>query len=133
MYLSWIALAFGVISASAALYGHYRVLPGWLTGPAVCLMEHGGCAVLFRTPRASLLGVPNALLALVLYALIVFGLTMRWPLALLCVMVLPAVTMSAYLGWGLIARRLECRICWTGHAANALLAVSLFMMWRRTA
>ena len=49
----------------AALYGHYRVLPAWLTGPEVCLMEDGGCAVLFRSPRARLLGVPNALLGVV--------------------------------------------------------------------
>ena len=52
----------GAAAAAAALYGHYRVLPAWLTGPEVCLMEDGGCAVLFRSPRSRLLGVPNALL-----------------------------------------------------------------------
>ena len=61
-YLTWIALVLGAAAAAAALYGHYRVLPAWLTGPEVCLMEDGGCAVLFRSPRSRLLGVPNALL-----------------------------------------------------------------------
>jgi uncharacterized membrane protein len=131
VYLSWIALAAGAAAATAALYGYYRVLPGWLTGPEVCLMEDGGCAVLFRTPRASLLGVPNALLAVLLYAAVAAGLLFHWPASLLFVMVLPAIAMSAFLAYSLISRRLECRICWTGHAANALLAVSLLMMWRR--
>ena len=31
--------------------------------------------------------------------------------------------MSAFLGWSLIANRLQCRICWTGHVANGVLAV----------
>jgi len=132
VYLSWIALGFGAAAASAALYGHYRVLPGWLTGPEVCLMEDGGCGVLFRTPRASLLGVPNALLGVLLYVAIAIGLLSGWPLSLLFVMTLPAIVMSAFLAWSLITRHLECRICWTGHAANALLAASLFILWRRT-
>ena len=73
-YLTWIALIVGAAAAAAALYGHYRVLPAWLTGPEVCLMEDGGCAVLFRSPRSRLLGVPNALLGVLLYALLAIGL-----------------------------------------------------------
>ncbi|MEP6914522.1 MAG: vitamin K epoxide reductase family protein [Acidobacteriota bacterium] len=120
----WIALSAGTAAAMAALYGHYRVLPAWLTGPEVCRLEDGGCAVLFRSPRSALLGVPNALLGVVLYALIAAGLLLHWPSGLLLMMTLPAVAMSAFLGWSLISRGLECRICWTGHAANALLAVA---------
>ena len=55
------------------LYGHYLVLPAWLTGPEICQLEAGGCAVLFRTPRARLLGVPNASLGVLLYALLATG------------------------------------------------------------
>jgi hypothetical protein len=33
--------------------------------------------------------------------------------------------MSAYLGWSLITRKLQCRICWTGHVANGVLALTL--------
>jgi uncharacterized membrane protein len=128
--LIWIALGAGVAAAIAALYGHYRVLPGWLTGPEVCLMEHGGCAVLFRSPRSALLGVPNALLGVLLYVLLAAGLLLRFPPWWLFVLTLPAVAMSAFLGWSLIRNRLQCRICWTGHIANAglslLLAVRLW-------
>jgi uncharacterized membrane protein len=126
-YLTWIALVLGAAAATAALYGHYRVLPAWLTGPEVCLMEDGGCAVLFRSPRSRLLGVPNALLGVTLYVLLGSGLLARWPAWLLFVMTLPAVAMSLVLGYSLITRKLECRICWTGHFANAILALTLLL------
>ena len=88
-------------------------------------MESGGCAVLFRSPRSRLLGVPNALLGLALYGLVAVGLVARWPAALLVAMTLPALAMSVFLGHSLRSRRLQCRICWTGHAANAILTLSL--------
>jgi uncharacterized membrane protein len=125
--LLWAALAAGAAAAVAALYGHYRVLPSWLTGPEVCLMEDGGCAVLFRSPRSRLLGVPNALLGVLLYALLALGLILQWPAALLFIMTLPAVAMSLFLGRSLIVNHLQCRICWTGHIANAALAATLGM------
>ena len=121
----WLALVVGTAASCCALYGHYFVLPAWLTGPEVCRLEDGGCAVLFRTRRASLLGVPTALLGVILYVLVAVGLFRGWPALWLFVMTLPAVVMSAFLAWSLITRRLECRICWTGHCANALLAISL--------
>ena len=123
--LAWAALVLGAAAAGAALYGHYRVLPSWLTGPEVCRLEHGGCAALFRSPRARLLGVPNASLGLLLYVLLAVGLATGWPALLLFVMTLPAVAMSAFLGYSLIRNGLQCRICWTGHVANAVLAVVL--------
>jgi uncharacterized membrane protein len=123
--VTWAALIVGAVAASCALYGHYLVLPAWLTGPEVCRLEDGGCAVLFRTPRASLLGVPNALLGVLLYLLLAIGLVLGWPPMWLFVMTVPAVAMSLFLAWSLLTRHLECRICWTGHLANAVLTISL--------
>ena len=123
--LIWGALLGGTAAAAAALYGHYRVLPGWLTGPEICKLEHGGCAVLFRSPRASLLGVPNAALGLVLYVLLTAGLILAWPDWFLLTMTVPALAMSVFLGWSLIVNRRQCRICWTGHASNAVLFLLL--------
>jgi uncharacterized membrane protein len=122
----WIALACGAAASIAALYGHYRVLPGWLTGPEICRLEDGGCAVLFRTPRASLLGFPNAALGVLLYALLAIGVIAGWPAWWLAVMTVPAVAMSAFLGYSLISNRHQCRICWTGHVANGTL-LALFI------
>lgn len=123
--LIWIALLLGAAASVAALWGYYRVLPGWLTGPEVCRLEDGGCAVLFRTPRAALLGVPNASLGILLYGALAAGLILGAPPLLLFVMTIPAVGMSAFLGYSLISRNLECRICWAGHVANVTLAVLL--------
>lgn len=126
--LTWIALLLGAAASVAALWGHYGVLPGWLTGPEICRLEHGGCAVLFRSPRASLLlGIPNAAFGVLLYGLIGAGLVLEWPPLLLAVMTLPAVAMSTFLGTSLIRNHLQCRICWTGHAANGFLALLLWL------
>jgi uncharacterized membrane protein len=121
----WIALAVGAAAAGAALYGYYAVLPGWLTGPEICRLEDGGCAVLFRSPRAALLGVPNAALGMLLYALLAAGLLMAWPPMLLFAMTVPALAMSVFLGASLIVNRRQCRICWAGHIANVALFVML--------
>ena len=121
----WMALACGLAASVAALYGHYLVLPAWLTGPDVCRMENGGCTALFRSPRARLLGIPNAALGVFLYILLAAGIAAGWPTLLLLLMTLPAVAMSGFLGWSLISRGLQCRICWTGHIANAVLAIAL--------
>jgi uncharacterized membrane protein len=125
--LTWIALALGASASVAALWGYYGVLPGWLTGPEICQLEDGGCAVLFRTSRAALLGVPNASLGILLYLLLAVGLAMHWPPWFLVVMVLPAIAMSTFLGWSLLSRKLQCRICWAGHIANFSLAVLLVL------
>ena len=119
--LTWLALVGGAAASAAALYGHYRTLPAFLTGPEICRLEHGGCAVLFRSPRSRVLGVPNAGLGLVLYAALAVGLFLQWPAQVLFVMTVPALAMSAFLGWSLIRNRRQCRICWTGHVSNAVL------------
>jgi uncharacterized membrane protein len=121
----WASLLVGAAASAAALYGHYRVLPGWLTGPEICQLEHGGCAVLFRSPRARLLGVPNAALGLLLYVILASGLLLHWPAGWLFVLTLPAVAMSAFLGYSLLANHRQCRICWAGHVANAVLCGAL--------
>lgn len=121
----WTALLAGFLASAAALYGHYLVLPGWLTGPEICQLEHGGCAVLFRSPRARLLGVPNAALGLLLYTMLAAGLLLDWPRAGIFLLTLPAVAMSVVLGYSLITNRRQCRICWAGHVANGVLCAAL--------
>ena len=115
----WLAILVGACASAAALYGYYLVLPGWLTGPEICQLEAGGCQVLFRSPRARLLGVPNASLGVLLYVLLATGLALGWPWLLLFAMTWPALAMSVVLGYSLISNRRQCRICWAGHVANA--------------
>jgi len=117
----WLALSGGTAAAAAALYGHYYVLPGWLTGPEICRLEDGGCSVLFRSPRSALLGVPNASLGLALYALLAAGFSVHVPSGILLIMTIPAILMSAFLGRSLIVNGHQCRICWLGHFSNITL------------
>jgi uncharacterized membrane protein len=124
-FIIWTSILVGACASAAALYGYYLVLPGWLTGPEICQLEAGGCQVLFRSPRARLLGVPNASLGVLLYALLATGIALGWPPLLLFAMTWPAIAMSAVLAYSLISNRRQCRICWAGHVANAALFVIL--------
>jgi uncharacterized membrane protein len=124
--LVWTGLIAGFAAAGAALYGRYRTLPAALTGPMVCKLDDAnGCQVLFRTRNAALLGVPNGLLGIACYVSIAIGLVRGWPTALLLAGASAALTMSVYLAYVLIRDRLECRVCWTGHFANAVLWIGL--------
>lgn len=122
-----LALPVGVAAATAALYGPYKPLPAFLTGPEICRLEDDGCGVLFRTRHAAVLGVPNSLLGLLFYALIAVGLLLDWPSGLLFAAATGALAMSGYLAFRLIRDHLECRVCWAGHAANALLWLDLLL------
>jgi uncharacterized membrane protein len=123
--LVWGGLGLGLVAACAALYGRYRTLPALLTGPEICRLEDNGCQVLFRTRNAALLRVPNAALGIACYALIAIGLARGWPASLLFAGASAALAMSVWLAFILVRDRLECRICWAGHAANAALWLGL--------
>lgn len=128
-FILGLALPFfiGFLAASAALYGRYRTLPAFLTGPNICRLEAGGCQVLFRTRNAALLGVPNSLLGVLYYPLLAAGLLWGWPLPLLFAAASFAFLMSVLLAWILVRDKLECRICWAGHLCNTIIWLVLLM------
>ena len=119
----------GEFAAACALYGRYRTLPSFLTGPNICRLEAGGpfdklrasCQVLFRTKNAAMLGVPNSALGVLYYPLLGLGLILKWPLPLLLAASTSAFLMTLWLAWILIRDNLECRVCWTGHVCNTIL------------
>ena len=115
-----LGIAGGAAAAAAALYGRYFVLPAPFTGPSICRREAGGCVVLFRSPNASIFGVPNSLLGLLFYAMLITGLWFELPAGILFSAATLALIASVRLGASLLRQRLECRICWTGHFSNAL-------------
>ncbi len=119
--ISWAAIAVGFAAACLALYGRYRKLPAVFTGPDICRQEAGGCQILFRSRGAALLGVPNSLLGILFYPAVAAGLLLGWPAWWLFSAASAALAMTVALALRLVRRRLECRICWAGHAANAVL------------
>jgi uncharacterized membrane protein len=124
--LVWAGLIVGFGAACAALYGRYRTLPAFLTGPAVCRLDDAnGCQVLFRTRTAALLGVPNGALGILFYVALAAGWIAGRPVMLLMAGASAAGAMSIYLAYVLIRDRLDCRICWAGHFANAAIWLGL--------
>jgi hypothetical protein len=71
------------------------------------------------------LRVVAGIVDLLLYAVLAACLLLAWPPLLLAAMTLPAVAMSVFLGVSLIVNRRQCRICWAGHIANAVLFAAL--------
>ncbi|HTC21451.1 MAG TPA: vitamin K epoxide reductase family protein [bacterium] len=108
-------------AAAVAFYGRYRTLPSFLTGPNICRLEAGGCQVLFRTKNAALLGVPNSALGVLYYPLLGAGLFFHLPVGVLFGAATFAFLMTVALAWILLRDKLECRVCWTGHACNTLI------------
>jgi uncharacterized membrane protein len=123
--LFWLPLGAGVLAAAAALYGRYAVLPAVLTGPRICKLEANGCAVLFRTETAALLGVPNSALGLLCMAILAAGRLVGAASGALLIVIAPAVIMSLYLMVRLLRDQLECRVCWIGNISNLLIGVVL--------
>ena len=119
------ALIVGWLAAAVALWGRYRTLPAFLTGPNVCKLEAGGCQVLFRTKNAALLGPPNSLLGVFYYPMLGLGLFLHWPFFLLFAAATFAFGLTIWLAWILVRDKLECRVCWTGHACNTLIWLML--------
>ena len=123
-------MGFGKLAFGFVLVG----MGALLLGAALGYLPHGVWPWLARFWPVLLVGfglallanaLKNALLGVMLYLMLAIGLFLNWPPSWLLLMTLPAVAMSAFLGWSLISRGLQCRICWTGHAANVTLAVLL--------
>jgi len=123
--LLMIAAALGFFAACLAFYGRYYILPALFTGPTICRLEAGGCQILFRTKEAALLGLPNSLLGILFYPSLAIAAALRLPDWLLFLASSASFFMTLYLARLLISRRLECRICWAGHTANAVIWVVL--------
>ncbi len=122
-----IAVTLGLFAACLAFYGRYYILPALFTGPTICRLEAGGCQILFRTKEAALLGVPNSLLGILFYPSLAVAAALHLPTWLLFLASSASFLMTLYLARLLISRGLECRICWAGHAANALIWVVLLL------
>ena len=127
IFLISIFVSAGLISSLVALYGRYRVLPAFLTGPHTCQLEEGGCQALFRTPTAALLGVPNSALAVIYYPVLAAGLFFHQSLWALWGISSLAFLMTIYLAWTLLSDHLECRVCWLGHICNTVIWLILLI------
>jgi uncharacterized membrane protein len=108
----------GVYVSVFMLQKHYRVDKGQAQDPSVV-----------TTPRARVLGVPNALIGFAYYlALLVLAPSLQnqfWWMVALAASAL-AAAMSLYLAYSLLfVTRMRCVYCWTGHVVNWLIFIVL--------
>jgi uncharacterized membrane protein len=111
-------------------YRWMRPDPRWM--PPVCRMDGNTCARIVDTPQGHLFRVPNGLVGLAYYGLVLAAATdafvagtWRGCLLLLTAAGLALAT-SVYLAWALLARlKVTCALCLLGHALNLGLVLLL--------
>lgn len=116
---------------TAVAYRWIRPDAAWV--PRVCRLDEGTCASVVHTPRARVLGVPNSVLGQLYYLALIAGVASGWlwvgpwrQLALLAAAM--TVLLGAYLTYSLLyVTRVPCRLCFTSHALNAVLALVLWL------
>jgi uncharacterized membrane protein len=129
-----------------AYYG--RVKKARWVPQILCAREGSSCVTVVQTPYARVFGVPNSLLGIIYYVLlIVWGLGSSWPdfwfvgwnrslvdFSLFDFLILASI-ITMGLGFYLIyalRRKLhvDCPLCYTAHAINAALLVLLVLLAR---
>jgi len=148
MILPFLILLVSVAGLANALYftfAYYGRVRGARWIPEVlCAREGSSCVTVLQTPYARVFGVPNSLLGIFYYPLLIAWALVGAPLALdvflrvnyfvvaplgfLELMALAAVLMGFYLIYAL-RRKLHthCPLCYAGHAINATLLVLLIL------
>ncbi len=127
-----LALA-GLADAFYFTFAYYgRIKKARWVPEILCAREGSNCVTVVQTPYARVLGVPNSLLGIVYYLLvIVWALagpvipTMGWAL-------IGASAATVVLGFYLIYSLrhklyIDCPLCYTAHAINAVLLVLLIL------
>ncbi|MCA1813422.1 MAG: vitamin K epoxide reductase family protein [Halobacteriales archaeon] len=122
--------ALGALGFLDALYFTlvtYRVMPAdarWV--PRFCRMDGATCAVVVEAPEARLLRVPNSVLGLGWYAIVLVHAASPLPCLPMLAASAATVMMSAYLAWALLRKlRTPCPLCFLGHAVNGAIFVVL--------
>jgi uncharacterized membrane protein len=98
--------------------------------PRVCRLEERTCQTVLGTKYAKVFGVPNSLLGVVYYLIVIAVLLIGWaPQALAVGLIFVAwftVALGLYLIYALFfIIRIPCPLCLIGHAINLVLAILL--------
>lgn len=112
----------------------------------LCAREGSSCLTVVQTPYARVFGVPNSLLGIIYYLLLIAGAKENWsfginqyvvftsfavPIGLAIVILLSAGTtvLGFYLIYALRRKlHVDCPLCYTAHAINAALFVLLVVL-----
>ena len=123
-----------------AYYG--RVKKSRWVPEILCAREGSNCVTVVQTPYARVFGVPNSLLGIIYYLLVIsdaingFGIPwyykggyqLIWPFQILIPASLATVLLGFYLIYALQRKlRINCALCYTAHAINLALLLLLIV------
>ena len=150
MILRAIIFALSLAGLANALYftfAYYgRIKKARWVPEILCAREGSSCATVVETPYARVLGVPNSLLGIVYYLLLIAGAMTHWsfginlyvhstdfvvPFALwILVLVSAGTTLFGFYLIYALRRKLhvDCPLCYTAHVINAALFVLLIVL-----
>lgn len=127
-----LALVGLAISLYFTLVYYGRLRPDSPLVPSVADPEQGACRTILETPWAHVFGLPNSLLGMGYYAIVMVASAIRlamgtWPLLpVLIALAAAAALFSVYLAWSLIYRvRVLCPLCFTAQGINLVMLVLL--------
>jgi uncharacterized membrane protein len=133
-----------VLYFTFAYYG--RIKKARWVPEILCAREGSSCVTVVQTPYARVFGVPNSLLGIGYYLLLMAGVGDNWhfginfyihfasvvyPLGLVLLILISAgtVVFGAYLIYALRRKlHVDCPLCYTAHAINAALLVLLVVL-----
>jgi len=139
-------IALSILGLADALYftvAYYgRVRQSRWVPQVVCAREGSSCVTVVRTPYGSVFGVPNSLLGILYYGLLLLwavagqsaSLTVRINMTSFVItftdLLIAAGSMTVVMGFYLVFAlrrllRIDCPLCYAAHAINLLLLVLL--------
>lgn len=127
-----LALA-GLADALYFTFAYYgRIKKARWVPEILCAREGSNCVTVVQTPYARVFGVPNSLLGVVYYLLVILWAAAGPPMAAVGWALVVASAVAVILGFYLIyslLRRLHthCPFCYAAHAINAVLLVLLVL------
>ncbi len=111
-------------------YGRLRSNVWWI--PSMCRMDRSTCSTILKTPEARIFGIPNFVLGMVFYLLMIIMGTYRsfssfdFLFDLSLSISLFTVVLSVSLIYSLLFKlKTNCILCYTAHAINFCIAVVL--------
>lgn len=138
-----LALAGLIISLYFTLAYYGRIRKAHWIPEVLCAREGSSCVTVLQTPYARVLGIPNSLLGIIYYILVMAWALKDWstpvdlyirgahlvlgnPVRLLIALSAATVILGFYLIYALRRwLRVDCPLCYTAHAINAVLLVLL--------
>lgn len=125
-----------LISLYFTLVYYQRIPANYFLVPRVCRMSEPNCQTVLSTRDARVFGVPNFVLGLIYYAMILLavlsGVACREcdALPILLWISLFVAIFGLYLAYSLLFKiKILCLLCFASHGINASIALLLFLRW----